>query len=131
MQRPDLGPQLIVSFMNIKLPKQFQLSGDRNGPGVRVHWIRKLPFDTSSGWAEGNRSIAARNAPAVEWPFRPSLRQSFRISEWPHRDPKMARLFADAIVPIWVAIRHSEHSRESGEPGLTYDQALTPNAFSP
>lgn len=41
------------------------------------------------------------------------------------------QLLADAIAPIRVAIHHPEHSRESGEPGLTYDQALAPNTAEP
>jgi len=43
----------------------------------------------------------------------------------------MAGLFADAIAPIRIASDQSDHSRESGEPGLTYDRALTPDAFRP
>jgi len=43
----------------------------------------------------------------------------------------MPRLFEDFIKPIWAAIQYSDHPRKSGEQGLTYHQALTPNTAEP
>jgi hypothetical protein len=38
---------------------------------------------------------------------------------------------AVAIAPIRATIHHSEHSQESGDPSLTYDQVLAVNTAEP